>query len=97
VVPVTAEEPDEVLGINSRRELAEATRILQERKLDELMASGVTLVDPRRTHVETEVSIGQDTVIDPGVTLLALRGLAGGCGSRPGAWSTEASSRTGWS
>jgi bifunctional UDP-N-acetylglucosamine pyrophosphorylase / glucosamine-1-phosphate N-acetyltransferase len=70
VVPVTAAEPDEVRGINSRRELAEATRILLERKLDALMASGVTLVDPRRTYVETEVSVGQDTVIDPGVTLL---------------------------
>ena len=70
VVPVTAAEPDEVRGINSRRELAEATRILLERKLDELMASGVTLVDPRRTYVETEVSVGQDTVIDPGVALL---------------------------
>jgi len=70
VVPVVAAEPDEVRGINSRRELAEATRILLERKLDELMASGVTLVDPRRTYIETEVSVGQDTVIDPGVTLL---------------------------
>jgi bifunctional UDP-N-acetylglucosamine pyrophosphorylase / glucosamine-1-phosphate N-acetyltransferase len=69
VVPVAA-EPDEVRGINSRRELADATRILLERKLDELMASGVTLVDPRRTYVETEVTVGQDTVIDPGVTLL---------------------------
>src|SRR5512135_135105 len=70
VVPVPAGEPDEVRGINSRRELADATRILLERKLDELMVSGVTLVDPRRTYIETEVSIGQDTVIDPGVTLL---------------------------
>jgi bifunctional UDP-N-acetylglucosamine pyrophosphorylase / glucosamine-1-phosphate N-acetyltransferase len=70
VVPVTAAEPDEVRGINSRRELAEATRILLERKLDELMASGVTLVDPRRTYIETEVSVGQDTVIDPGAALL---------------------------
>jgi bifunctional UDP-N-acetylglucosamine pyrophosphorylase/glucosamine-1-phosphate N-acetyltransferase len=70
VVPVAAAEPDEVRGINSRRELSEATRILLERKLDELMASGVTLVDPRRTYIETEVSVGQDTVIDPGVTLL---------------------------
>jgi len=70
VAPVVASEPDEVRGINSRRELAEATRILLERKLDDLMASGVTLVDPRRTYAETEVTVGQDTVIDPGVTLL---------------------------
>jgi bifunctional UDP-N-acetylglucosamine pyrophosphorylase/glucosamine-1-phosphate N-acetyltransferase len=85
VVPVAAAEPDEVRGINSRRELAEATRILLERKLDELMASGVTLVDPRRTYVETEVAVGQDTVIDPGVTLLGATRIGRECGSRPGA------------
>ena len=78
VVPVVAAEPDEVRGINSRRELAEATRILLERKLDDLMASGVTLVDPRRTYVETEVSVGQDTVIDPGVTLLGATRIGRG-------------------
>ena len=78
VVPVVAADPDEVRGINSRRELAEATRILLERKLDELMASGVTLVDPRRTYIETEVSVGQDTVIDPGVTLLGATRIGRG-------------------
>ncbi|GAB4237448.1 MAG: bifunctional UDP-N-acetylglucosamine diphosphorylase/glucosamine-1-phosphate N-acetyltransferase GlmU [Deltaproteobacteria bacterium] len=70
VVPVVGADPDETRGINSRRELAEATRVLVERKLEDLMASGVTVVDPRRTCVETEVTVGQDTVIDPGVSLL---------------------------
>ncbi len=78
VVPVVTAEPDEVRGINCRRELAEATRILLERKLDLLMASGVTVVDPRRTYVETEVSVGQDTVIDPGVTLLGTTRIGRG-------------------
>ncbi|MHB1025998.1 MAG: bifunctional UDP-N-acetylglucosamine diphosphorylase/glucosamine-1-phosphate N-acetyltransferase GlmU [Desulfobacteria bacterium] len=84
VVPVVALVPDEVRGINSRRELAEATRILLERKLDDLMASGVTLVDPRRTYVETEVSVGQDTVIDPGVTLLGATRVGRGVRIRTG-------------
>jgi bifunctional UDP-N-acetylglucosamine pyrophosphorylase/glucosamine-1-phosphate N-acetyltransferase len=78
VVPVTALVPDEVRGINSRRELADATRILLDRKLDDLMDSGVTLVDPRRTYVEAEVSVGQDTVIDPGVTLLGATRIGRG-------------------
>jgi bifunctional UDP-N-acetylglucosamine pyrophosphorylase/glucosamine-1-phosphate N-acetyltransferase len=78
VAPVAALVPDEVRGINSRRELADATRILLERKLDDLMASGVTLVDPRRTYVETEVSVGQDTVLDPGVTLLGATRIGRG-------------------
>jgi len=78
VVPVPAAEPDEVRGINSRRELAEATQILLRKKLDDLMASGVTLVDPRRTYVETGVSVGQDTVVEPGVTLLGATRIGRG-------------------
>ena len=70
VAPVVAGDPDEVRGINSRRELAEATRIVLNRKLDALMDSGVTLIDPDRTYIETEVTIGQDSVIEPGVSLL---------------------------
>ncbi|HEX9191155.1 MAG TPA: bifunctional UDP-N-acetylglucosamine diphosphorylase/glucosamine-1-phosphate N-acetyltransferase GlmU, partial [Candidatus Deferrimicrobiaceae bacterium] len=70
VVPLAAADPDEVRGINSRRELAEATGILLRKKLDELMASGVTVVDPSRTYVETGVSVGQDSVVEPGVFLL---------------------------
>jgi bifunctional UDP-N-acetylglucosamine pyrophosphorylase/glucosamine-1-phosphate N-acetyltransferase len=70
IVPLTAGDPDEVKGINSRRELAEATRILQARKLDALMDSGVTVVDPARTYVETEVRIGPDSVLDPGIMLM---------------------------
>jgi len=69
IVPLAAGDPDEVKGINSRRELAEATRILQTRKLDALMDSGVTVVDPARTYVETEVRIGPDSVLDPGIML----------------------------
>ena len=70
VVPVIASDPDETRGINSRRELAEATRILLGKKIDDLLSAGVTIVDPLRTYIETEVTVGQDTVIDPGVTLL---------------------------
>jgi bifunctional UDP-N-acetylglucosamine pyrophosphorylase / glucosamine-1-phosphate N-acetyltransferase len=69
VVPLRTSDPDEVRGINSRRELSEATYILLRRKIDTLMDAGVTFVDPERTYVETEVVIGQDSVIEPSVTL----------------------------
>jgi bifunctional UDP-N-acetylglucosamine pyrophosphorylase/glucosamine-1-phosphate N-acetyltransferase len=84
VIPVASSEPDEVRGINSRRELAEATRILLERKLEDLMSSGVTVVDPRRTYVETGVSVGQDTILDPGVTLLGATRIGRGVRIRTG-------------
>jgi bifunctional UDP-N-acetylglucosamine pyrophosphorylase/glucosamine-1-phosphate N-acetyltransferase len=70
VVPLAAGDADEVRGINSRRELAEATRILLKRKIDALMESGVTFIDPGRAYIETEVRIGQDTIVEPGVMLM---------------------------
>jgi bifunctional UDP-N-acetylglucosamine pyrophosphorylase/glucosamine-1-phosphate N-acetyltransferase len=84
VVPVTAKNPDEVRGINSRRELAEATGILLREKLCALLDSGVTLVDPDRTYVEAEVAVGADTVIEPGVVLSGTTRIGRGVRIRTG-------------
>ena len=78
VVPVVAADPDEVRGINSRRELAEATAILLRAKIGALLDAGVTVVDPGRTYVETEVSVGTDTLIEPGVALLGATRIGRG-------------------
>jgi bifunctional UDP-N-acetylglucosamine pyrophosphorylase/glucosamine-1-phosphate N-acetyltransferase len=78
VVPVVAANPDEVRGINSRRELAEATAILLRAKIGALLDAGVTVVDPGRTYVETEVSAGTDTLIEPGVALLGATRIGRG-------------------
>jgi bifunctional UDP-N-acetylglucosamine pyrophosphorylase/glucosamine-1-phosphate N-acetyltransferase len=61
--------PDEIRGINSRTELAEVSRIVRQNKNEELMASGVTLVDPATTYIDPDVVIGSDTVIHPGVVI----------------------------
>jgi len=55
----------EVLGINDRIQLAEAEQILRERKNRELMLSGVTLIDPATTYIDSDVKIGRDTIILP--------------------------------
>jgi bifunctional UDP-N-acetylglucosamine pyrophosphorylase / glucosamine-1-phosphate N-acetyltransferase len=55
----------EVLGVNDRKQLAEAARILRERKLDELMAAGVTVEDPEATYVDMGVEVGPDTLVRP--------------------------------
>lgn len=70
VVPVPARDPDEVRGINSRQELAEATEILRRRKVDALLAAGVTLPAPDRVHIDPEVTVGADSVVEPGAVLL---------------------------
>jgi bifunctional UDP-N-acetylglucosamine pyrophosphorylase/glucosamine-1-phosphate N-acetyltransferase len=62
---IKAKDPDEVLGINDRRQLAEAERILRRRILDAHMVHGVTIVDPATTFVDAGVKIGRDTTLAP--------------------------------
>ncbi len=62
---VLVDDFQETLGINSRVQLAEAEAILRQRKLIDLMESGVTVMDPASTFVDAAVSIGQDTILYP--------------------------------
>ncbi|MBE7710341.1 MAG: bifunctional N-acetylglucosamine-1-phosphate uridyltransferase/glucosamine-1-phosphate acetyltransferase [Cyanobacteria bacterium SIG32] len=56
---------EEVYGINSRANLAEATKMMNERKLNQLMVDGVTIVDPGSTWISEDTVIGSDTIIYP--------------------------------
>lgn len=70
---------DEVLGINTRVELADLERRLRDRKNRELMLSGVTLIDPASTYIELDVQVGKDTVISPQVVLQGNTRIGEGC------------------
>jgi bifunctional UDP-N-acetylglucosamine pyrophosphorylase/glucosamine-1-phosphate N-acetyltransferase len=65
VVALVSPDPDVVLGVNTRVELVEVATKMRARWLKELMLSGVTIVDPATTYIDTDVVIGQDTVIHP--------------------------------
>ena len=67
VQAVVHPDPREVLGVNDRRELAEAMEILGRRKRTQLMADGVTLVAPDRTYIDPRSSVGRDTTVYPDV------------------------------
>ncbi len=54
-----------IMGVNSRRQLAEAENIMRHRILDKLMDDGVTIIDPASTFIEKSVKIAADTVIYP--------------------------------
>ena len=69
VETVLLEDSNEIRGINSRSELAEASRIVKQKKNEELMAAGVTIEDPATTYIDEGVVVGADTVIHPGVHL----------------------------
>ncbi len=70
---------EEVLGVNTRVELADVERKLRERKLRELMLSGVTIVDPSTTYIHEDVEIGQDSVIHPQVIIEGASRVGSGC------------------
>ncbi|CAN5261246.1 bifunctional UDP-N-acetylglucosamine diphosphorylase/glucosamine-1-phosphate N-acetyltransferase GlmU [soil metagenome] len=59
-------DTDEVAGINSKRQLAEAERALQRRYANALLDAGVTLADPARIDVRGTLTCGRDVVIDVG-------------------------------
>ncbi len=60
---------DECIGVNDRVQLADAAAKLRRRINRNLMLSGVTIIDPDSTYIDAGVSIGQDAVVYPGVTL----------------------------
>lgn len=72
-------EADELLGVNSRVELARAHALLQERRNRQLMLAGVTLLQPETTLVDPRAEVGPDTVIHPQVTLSGPCRIGSGC------------------
>ena len=70
VVAVPAENATEVLGVNSRAELAQLDAAERERTCAKLMSAGVTIYRPETTMIDCDVEVGQDTVIEPFVQLL---------------------------
>jgi bifunctional UDP-N-acetylglucosamine pyrophosphorylase/glucosamine-1-phosphate N-acetyltransferase len=71
--------PEEVLGVNTRSELAETERLLRDRINRAHMAAGVTLVDPATTYIGAEVSIARDTRILPGTIIEGESSIGEGC------------------
>ncbi len=69
----------EIMGINTRMELAEAHEYVRIIKALELMDEGVTIIQPGSCHISPAVTIGKDTIIHPGVTLLGKTIIGSDC------------------
>ncbi len=63
------DDPTDIKAVNDRVQLAEVTKIMQDRINKKHMISGVTIIDPDHTYIEDSVVIGNDTVIYPGTVL----------------------------
>ena len=79
VETVSLEDPREILGVNSRRELADVTTILNATRNEELMAAGVSIVDPASAWIDPDVVVGPDTVIHQNVYLEGRTRIGAGC------------------
>ena len=69
----------QLLGINTRAELAQVDRIFRERKVQELMLDGVTIEKPETVTIDACVSIGPDTVVEPFAQILGRSRLGQDC------------------
>jgi bifunctional UDP-N-acetylglucosamine pyrophosphorylase/glucosamine-1-phosphate N-acetyltransferase len=68
-----------VAGINDRVQLADLAAELNRRIVATHQRAGVTIVDPASTWIDVDVSIGRDTVIQPGTQLLGTTRIGGRC------------------
>lgn len=78
-------------GINTRKELARVSGVIRERIRDDLMNSGVTLIDPAAVYIDAEVRVGPDTIIHPGVTLSGRTEIGSECVIEPGVYISDSS------
>ena len=73
------DDSSELLGINTRVELADADRILRGRKTRELMMAGVTIERPETVTIDSQVRVGPDTIIEPFVRLTGNTAIGEEC------------------
>jgi len=90
VLAQVAADPREVLGCNTRADLAEVDRIFREWKRNALMSDGVTIQLPDTVLIDPDVVAGEDTVIEPAVHLLGKTKIGARCVVRTGSVLTNA-------
>lgn len=69
VTAFVMDSEDESMGVNDRVALAKASQLMSARINEKHMRNGVSFVDPSHTYIESDVIIGSDTVLEPGVYL----------------------------
>ena len=79
VETVVLDDARQILGVNSRKELADVSAILKTTKNDALMANGVSIVDPATAYIDPDVEIGTDTTIHPNVYLEGRTRIGSNC------------------
>jgi bifunctional UDP-N-acetylglucosamine pyrophosphorylase/glucosamine-1-phosphate N-acetyltransferase len=81
---VIAADPAEALGVNSRADLAVVEAEIQRRVVQKLMSDGVTFRNPNTVVIDSTVTIGNDSVVYPFVTIEGRTKIGSGCVIEPG-------------
>lgn len=89
------EDAEEGMGVNDRVQLSHAEQILRKRINEAHMRNGVTIMDPTSTYIEADVTIGADTVIQPGTFLRGSTQIGEDCMIGPNADLTDTSVEAG--
>ena len=79
------EDPEEVIGINNRLQLARAETAMRQRIRNHWMLEGVTMLDPASIFVDASVELGEDTVIYPNTMIMGRSKIGSGCTIGPNA------------
>jgi bifunctional UDP-N-acetylglucosamine pyrophosphorylase/glucosamine-1-phosphate N-acetyltransferase len=79
VLATAAEDSNEVLGVNTRMELAELDAKLRARKANQLMVAGTTIFRPETCDIDADVEVGPDSVIEPFVQLIGKTRIGSDC------------------
>lgn len=79
------DDPTEVMGINDRRQLAEAEVLMRWQINSDLMYNGVSMTDPTTVYIDDGVSLGSDTLLQPNVHLLGQTTIGRDCVIETGA------------
>lgn len=72
-------DKNEMLGINSKSQLAQVSNILRLKKLENLMDNGAIIIDPNSTYIEDEVNVGVDTIIYPNTIIKGRTTIGDNC------------------
>ncbi|PDH86379.1 glucosamine-1-phosphate N-acetyltransferase [Oenococcus oeni] len=59
----------DILGVNTQQQLAAVSKIARKRINDQIMANGVTMIDPLTTYIDANVLVGTGTIIKPGTVI----------------------------
>jgi bifunctional UDP-N-acetylglucosamine pyrophosphorylase/glucosamine-1-phosphate N-acetyltransferase len=79
IAAMDVQNSQELLGINTRAELAEVDKIFRERKVRQLMLDGVTIEKPETVTVDAAVRIGHDTIVEPFAQILGSTEIGEDC------------------